>query len=305
VLTVRPGYLTFHDAAGSGMRHFPDDTHLLDWLEEKGFDFDVVTDEDLDERGIELIKDYAVLVTGSHPEYHTERMLDALEQFRARGGNFCYLGGDGFYWRIARVPHLPYVMEIRRAESGIRAWAAEAGEYHHQLDGAYGGLWRRNGRPPQSLVEVGFAVQGLFEGGPYRRTKESFSTEVAWIFAGVTGDVFGETGLSGGGAAGFELDQVSPHLGTSPGAVILARSEGHGDSFKGVPEDILTHTLNVGGGTSAIEAHMVYAVNAAGGQVFSTGSITFIGSLPVNGHANAVSRILENVLRRFAAGPKA
>jgi N,N-dimethylformamidase beta subunit-like, C-terminal len=304
VLTLRPGFLTFLDTAGSGLKHFSDDTHLLDWLEAKGIAFDVVTDEDLDEHGIDLIKDYAVLVTGSHPEYHTERMLDALERFRARGGNFCYLGGNGFYWRIARAPHLPYAMEIRRAESGIRAWAAEPGEYYHQLDGTYGGMWRRNGRPPQALAEIGFAVQGLFEGSPYRRTQDSFAPEVAWIFDGVAGDVFGETGFSGGGAGGFELDQVSPHLGTSPGAVILARSEGHGDSFLGVPEDILTHTLNVGGGTSAIEAHMVYAANDAGGQVFSTGSITFIGSLPVNGHDNAVSRILENVLRRFVAGPK-
>jgi hypothetical protein len=37
------------------------------------------------------------------------------------------------------------------------------GEYYH-ADGAYGGLWRRNGRPPQKLCGVGFSAQGLFEG---------------------------------------------------------------------------------------------------------------------------------------------
>ncbi len=36
---------------GSGLRHYPADTHLLAWLEAKGIAFDVVTDEDLDDEG--------------------------------------------------------------------------------------------------------------------------------------------------------------------------------------------------------------------------------------------------------------
>ena len=299
VLSMRPGYLTFPDSRGSGLRHFPADSHLTDWLEEKGFAFDVVTDEELDAQGVDLIRDYPLMVTGSHPEYHTAAMLDALELYRAGGGNLCYLGGNGFYWRIARSSELPWAMEIRRAESGIRAWAAEPGEYYNQFDGAYGGLWRRNGRPPQALAEIGFAVQGFFEGSPYRRTPASADPAVAWIFDGVEADTFGDFGLSGGGAAGFELDQVSRHLGTSAGTVVLARSEGHGPSFLGVPEDILTHTMAVGGKVE-IEAHMVYGCNEAGGQIFSTGSITFCGSLSHNGYDNSVSRILENVMRRFS-----
>jgi N,N-dimethylformamidase len=34
--------------------------------------------------------------------------------------------------------------------------------------------------------------------------------------------------------------------------------------------------------------------------VFSVGSITFCGALPVNGFDNDVSRILDNVVRRFS-----
>jgi N,N-dimethylformamidase len=37
-----------------------------------------------------------------------------------------------------------------------------------------------------------------------------------------------------------------------------------------------------------------------GGAVFSTGSIAWIGSLSHNGYDNNVSRITENVLRRFS-----
>jgi N,N-dimethylformamidase len=33
MLTVRPGFLSYHDLRGSGLRHLPADTHLFDWLE--------------------------------------------------------------------------------------------------------------------------------------------------------------------------------------------------------------------------------------------------------------------------------
>ena len=41
--------------------------------------------------------------------------------------------------------------------------------------------------------------------------------------------------------------------------------------------------------------------SGSGGAVFSVGSISWCGSLAVNGFDNNVSRITENVLRRFAA----
>ena len=47
VLTMRPGFLTFNDARGSGLRHFPADSHLVAWLEAMGHAFDVLTDHDL------------------------------------------------------------------------------------------------------------------------------------------------------------------------------------------------------------------------------------------------------------------
>ena len=91
-------------------------------------------------------------------------MLESLGAYTDGGGKLVYLGGNGFYWRIGRSACLPGVIEVRRAEGGIRAWSAEPGEYYQSLDGAYGGLWRRNARPPQRLVGVGFSGQGLFEG---------------------------------------------------------------------------------------------------------------------------------------------
>jgi N,N-dimethylformamidase len=303
LLTMRPGYITYLDNRGSGLRHFPADTHLIDWLTAKGIAFDVVTDHDLDREGAALLKSYRAVVTGSHPEYHTPNTLNALQQYVDGGGRLAYLGGNGFYWRIATSATIPDVIEVRRAEGGIRAWAAEPGEYFHALDGAYGGLWRRNGRPPQMLCGVGFSAQGLFEGSYYRRMPGVADPRAAWIFDGIEDEIIGDFGLSGGGAAGFELDRADFELGTPPNALVLARSEAHQSHFVVVPEELLTHVTTVTGERpkALIRAEIVYFETTAGGAVFSTGSITFCGSLSQNGYENNISRILENVLRRFTS----
>ena len=301
LLTMRPGYITYFDKRGSGLRHFPADTHLIDWLTVKGIDFDIVTDHDLDREGAALLRPYRAVVTGSHPEYHTPNTLDAIRNYVDGGGRLAYLGGNGFYWRIANSPAIPDVVEVRRAEGGIRAWAAEPGDYFHALDGGYGGLWRRNGRPPQMLCGVGFSAQGLFEGSYYRRMPAAADPRAAWIFDGIGDEIIGDFGLSGGGAAGFELDRADFKLGTPPNALILARSETHQAHFVVVPEELLTHTMTVTGERpkALIRAEIVYFETVAGGAVFSTGSITFCGSLSHNNYTNNVSRMLENVLTRF------
>lgn len=300
-LSFRPGFLTFNDARGSGMRHFPADTHLLAWLNAKGIEVDVITDEDLDDEGLDLIKDYKAIVTGSHPEYHTPGTLDALQAYVDGGGKLAYLGGNGFYWRVARSPKLPGVLEIRRAGAAIRTWAAEPGEYHHALDGGYGGLWRHNGRAPQQLAGVGFSAQGLFEGSYYRRLPAADDPRVAWIMEGVGDTILGDFGFSGGGAAGFELDRADPMLGTPANALVIAASEKHQEHFVAVPEDVLGLYSTIPGVPieQLIRADMTYFDAPNGGAVFATGSITFCGSLPHNNFDNNVSRILFNVLNRF------
>ena len=191
---------------------------------------------------------------------------------------------------------------MRRAEGGIRTWAAEPGEYYHQTDGQLGGLWRRNRRPPQMLAGVGFSCQAAFEGVHYRRLPASREPRFAWMFDGIEEDVLGDYGLSGGAAAGFELDRADPALGTPDGAVILARSEGRLESFTTVPEELLTVTISVNGEKveDLSRGEIVYFDTPGGGAVFSVGSITFCGSLWRKGFEGPISRLLENVVRRFS-----
>jgi N,N-dimethylformamidase len=305
MLNVRIGYLTYPypDIRASGLRHFPADSHLIAWLEAKGLAYDVITDQELHEEGYELVKDYRVLTTGSHPEYHTRETLNALRAYRDHGGRFCYLGGNGFYWKVALSPEKEGVIEIRRAEGGIRAWAAEPGEYYNQFDGEYGGMWRRNGRPPQQLCGVGFTAQGAFAGSYYRKKPAAADPRVAWIFDGVHGETFGDHGLSAHGAAGFELDRADARLGTPDHALVLASSENHPPEtpWMLVPEEMLTHLVTWPGepAKDLIRADMTFFETPGGGAVFSAGSITYCGSLLSNGSDNDVSRLTENVFRRF------
>ena len=301
LLTLRPGHLSVPDTRGSGLRHFQADTHLLDWLEAQGYAYDILTDEELHAEGAAALAPYRAVLTTTHPEYHTAPSLDAFQGYRDGGGRLGYLGGNGFYWRIAIHPENPGILEIRRGEGGIRTWAAEPGEYYHAFDGAYGGLWRRNGRPPQRLVGVGFTAQGVFESGYYRRRPGADDPRAAWILDGVDGPIIGDFGLSGGGAAGFELDRADVKLGTPEHAIVLASSENVGTSFVLVPEEQLTHRATWSGepADELIRADIVFFETPAGGAVFSVGSITFCGSLAHNARDNAVSRMLGNVLDRF------
>ena len=298
LFNLRPGYITFGDSNCSGLRHFPADSHLISWLHAKEIPYDIVTDNELHNEGVAAIQGYPIVTTGTHPEYHTVETLDALLEYRNSGGFLSYLGGNGFYWKIARQDQDPDILEIRRAEDGIRAWASEPGEYYNSFDGKYGGLWRRNGRPPQQLVGVGFTAQGTFIGMPYKRS--SYDPAMDWVFESIETKILGDFGFSGNGAAGFELDRVDPFLDEGHDIEILAQSYDTERDFMLVPEEQLTHLTNISGHSEDYvrRADMIYFEVEGGGSVFSTGSITFCGSLPWNNFDNNISKLLLNIFAK-------
>lgn len=281
--------------------NFNADLHIIDWLEATGQRYDVVTDEDLHAEGVAALAPYKVVATGTHPEYHSTQMLAGIETYLQRGGRLMYLGGNGFYWRIAFHPERPGLIETRRAESGTRTWAAEAGEYAMSFNGETGGLWRNLGKPPQTLVGIGYASEGFDASSYYRRRPDSFNPRAAFIFEGVGADeIIGDFGAVEGGAAGYELDIVDPLLGTPPHALVLAASENHSNIYVLTPEEMLSnHPGTDGIENPKVRADMVFFETPNGGAVFSTGSIAWAGSLGHNGYDNNVSRITGNVLRRF------
>jgi N,N-dimethylformamidase len=279
------------------------DLHLTDWLEQKNFDFDVVTDEDLHREGVDLLNRYAVVLTGSHPEYTSERMYAAFEEYQNQGGRWLYLGADGFYWISEYHPDNFNIIEIRKGEAGTRAWTANPGEYNNAFDGKFGGMWRARGRIPSKLCGLTFTAYGFDVSSYYRRSKDSSRPECAWIFDGVgENERIGDFGLVGGGAAGVELDRYDLEFGTPHNAYLLARSEDHTNLMLQVNEEIHFSVRGYyGGGTEnpQVRADMIYYKTPNGGALFAPGSLSWCGSLSHNRYNNNVSRIMENVINGF------
>jgi N,N-dimethylformamidase len=232
-------------------------------------------------------------------------MWDGLQTFIARGGRLAYLGGNGFIWRCAFSDELPGVLELRRAEDGIRYRDEEPGEYYLEFTGEYGGLWRRLGTSPQALVGVGTVAVGFDVSGWYRRTPASLDPRAAFIFRGVgENEPIGDFGILGGGASGSEIDAADSLLGTPPHTLVVASSEGHSANTYLVPDETgFHHSAMDGAQNPRVRADMTFFETSGGGAVFSVGSIAWGASLPHNHYDNNVARISENVLRRFLADP--
>lgn len=293
ILNMRPRGNTFN---------YVNDTHLLDWLETEAIDYDVVTDEDIHHHGAQVLSPYTCVITVSHPEYFSERMLNAFAAYQQAGGRHMYLGGNGFYWRIGWHPTRPHTMEIRRGMQGTRTWEGEPGENGLSFTGEPSGLWRANGRPPQRLVGVGFDAQVFDRSASYRRLPESHHPNAAFVFEGIGADeTIGDFGLRGNGAAGLEIDRADATLGSPPSLLLLATADRIGYGGLPSPEEFrTTHRGLTGDQNARVRADMTLFPTANGGAVFTTGSIAWVCSLSHNNYQNNVSRITGNVLRRFS-----
>lgn len=298
ILNLRPDY---RHEFGS-VWQFPADLHLLDWLTVKGFGFDVLTDHDVHREGANLLRHYAVVISPSHAEYSSGQMLDAYEQYFASGGRGMYLGANGFYWITSQHPDKPWLIEVRKGESGDQAWRARPGELYHSTTGERGGIWRHRARAPQKIWATGYTAHGLDVSTGYHQLPDARDPRIAWIMEGVgPSEVIGDFGLVNGGAAGLEMDRIDYSLGTPPNTLLLASSLGHSASAMLVPEDqYFAYPGITGRDNPLVRADIAYATTRRGGAVFSASSMAWCGSLSHADYTNNVSRITENVLRRFA-----
>jgi len=308
LLDLNPKHLKFHAEDGrTYARHFCADLSLIDWMEVNRFSYDVITDDDLHLEGEALLKPYNVILTGSHPEYYSEQMLDGLQAYLTKGGRLMYLGGNGFYWVTSAGSQWPHPLEVRRW-GGTETWVSAPGEYHHSTTGELGGLWRNRGRAPQSLVGIGFCADGWLDepaltcalSRPYVRTPESHDPRAAFIFEGVADDeLIGDfESLSlGRGAAGDELDRLEYAFGSPPHALCVATASGFKRHYHAIEERHFSGRWATD--DPCVRADIVYLEYPNGGAVFSVGSIGWSGSLSFDCYDNNVSRITRNVLAKF------
>ena len=304
ILTMRPDYLEAVQFSGKGAPHqFPADLWITDWMDAKGFSYDIITDEDLHNEGLGLLQPYKVIVTGTHPEYWTSHMLGSLQRYLREGGRVMYMGGNGFYWVTSVNERRPHIFEVRRW-GGTESWTSEPGEYYASSTGELGGLWRNRNRAPQKMFGVGFTAQGHGANRPYRRLPDSFDERAAFIFKGIGKDeVIGDFSCldQGYAAAGYEFERLDYDLGTPRHTLLLASATGFTDDYQLAIEEVNSADSKQGGTVNdRVRADMAYLEYPNGGAVFSTGSVTWSGCLFYNDYNNNVSRITENVLRDFS-----
>lgn len=296
---LRPAYRCAQHGGPHGLAQ---DLILLGFLERNGIEVDHVTDHDLDAEGVAALAGNRTVITGAHPEYASEGMLDAVEAHVRGGGHLAYLGGNGLNGCVSVDPERPHVIELRRNDTQGLAWQALPGEHHHASTGAYGGDWRRHDRPEHRLLGVGLAAFGDGPAGDYERVLAADDPVARIVFAGLDpGERIGHPGAVLGGAAGYEVDSFEPRLGSPGDTVRLATAAALGPAYAVWPDDTVEdvdHPLDTDGEPRA-RADMVLRRDPDGGAVFSVGSIAWTGCL--DGDAdNPVARVTANVLAELA-----
>ena len=285
-LGMKPGALTYN---------FPADTHITAFLENFDIDYDIITDELVDREGAELLNQYDVIMSSTHPEYVTLDIMDAISSYSAEGGRFMYVGANGYFWSVGQHAELPGVMESRNFFDIADRYLS---------NGTRGGLMVETGRHPGSIFGVETSAMIFNGSSAYRRLPDADNPRASWIFEGTTeGEVFGDYGIDRvhGAAAGFEIDKFNPSNGAPRNALNLATSE----PLKETIEEIKLSTSPIAvyytpaAPAGHGQADIVFFETPNGGAMFSTGSITWMSSSLENGFDNDVAKITLNVVKRF------
>jgi N,N-dimethylformamidase len=151
-------------------------------------------------------------------------------------------------------------------------------------------MWARRGRPARKLVGVEHSANVFVAADGrwgFERLPASYEDRFAFMFDGIDQEVIGNFGLNLGSAAGYEMDSVLEWAWPEDWRpTVLARAV-H-EAFIPPMRMPVPRACDI-----------ALTVSPRGAAVFAAGSVTWTGSLPHNGYDNNVSRLTDNVLRRF------
>ena len=273
------------------------------WLDRHQYQYDVITDRDLD-RNPDVLSGYEAVVINGHSEYWSARAYDGLDTYLGAGGDAIVLSGNTMFWRVS-FDESDEVMEVRKYGTGIGGRKlAQVGELYHSHDFRRGSLMRFCGYPAWKLVGltcIGWG--GAFK--PYQVDQpDHFLFNKPNRVGLKKGDTFGFIN-SNTGAVGHEFDvrlstlkrataDPAINLLSEPkGIVTVASSD---DSRAVIDYNAEGHKPRTGNDQTIAE--MIYWERPQGGRVFHTGSIATAWGVY---HDEAMSKLLMNVLHHFGA----
>lgn len=228
------------------------------WLEDAGYEFDVCTDHDL-HQGTPDLTGYKGVVMSTHPEYWSLEMAQRLKDYVAGGGRVLYLGGNGIFRNTT------FAADGSAMTTGSEPPYYAANAWGQTLD-------------TRTLLGVAYDIN-RDQGHTNDRSGYVIDLPSHPFLAGTgltAGAVVGLQGRNGGGACGWEVD------------CSLDTGDGNGPPPPGL--QLIAHGQIAYDGYTA---HMTYYDNPAGGFVFSVGSLTFCGSVPVDTN---LAKIVRNAL---------
>lgn len=294
------------------------------WLEQAGYDYDVVSDLDL-HRDPGLLKAYKTVMVNGHSEYWSLPACDGLDDYLCDGGTAIVLSGNTMYLRVS-YDEACTVMEQRKVlgpndvdseeAAQVRPPAGPYGEQYHAQDWARGGQFRQAGRSCAELIgleSAGWAFADGSDFGVYHATQpQHFLFTQPHALGLAEGDTFGHA--PGGGlprAIGHEWDLSVATLrrmthalpageqlpAPQQGIQVIAQGRrpqpGRLDAY-------LDYFSNVTESLDGLSAEMIYWERPRGGRVFNAGAV---GASWVLGVDPCFEGVLRNVLHHFGVRP--
>ena len=271
------------------------------WLDRNGYEYDVMTDRDLD-RNPELLKGYEAVVINGHSEYWSARAYDGIDRYLKAGGDAIVLSGNTMFWRVTYDQDDEF-MECRKYGTGIGGRKlAQVGELYHSHDFRRGSLMRFCGYPAWKVVGltcIGWG--GAFK--PYQVDRpDHFLFQEPHLVGLQKGEAFGWI-RKGVGAVGHEFDvRLSTLQRATADSAVKGLVEPKGittiassnDARRVIDYNAEGHKPRIGNDQTIAE--IIYWERPTGGRVFHTGSIaTAWGAY----HDEAMSKLLKNVLHHF------
>jgi hypothetical protein len=158
------GPYVLYASGGSGYSHLMRaERFALVWLEQSGYEYDVVGDVDV-HRDPDLLADYPVVLINGHGEYWSREAYEGLDRYLRGGGNVLVLSGNVMVWRTSFNDDCS-IMECRKFDPGLGGRpGATVGELYHSHDGLRGSLTRECGMPAWKVI--GLSMLGWSGIGP-------------------------------------------------------------------------------------------------------------------------------------------
>lgn len=288
---------------GGGYSHLLRGERFLHlWLDKHGYDYDVITDHDLD-LNPEVLKGYKAVCINGHSEYWSARAYDGLDHYLKAGGAAVVMSGNTMFWRVS-FDESGEVMECRKFGKSIGGRArAKVGELYHSHDFKRGSLMRFCGYPAWKLVGLSCIGWGGGAFKPYQADlPDHFLFNEPHKVELKKGEEFGFVNKTIG-AVGHEYDvRLSTLLRATEnpainglvepeGITTLARSHAKRNVL-----DFNAEAHKARTGDEQTIAEIIYWERPEGGRVFHSGSIATAWGLY---HDEKLSTLVRNVLHHF------